>query len=217
MKIKVWDGGTRLFHWVLVLLFALSSYSAFQDKFGIYADIHVYSGVAILALVIWRVLWGLIGSETSRFSHFLRGPKATLDYAKGAMREAPYARVGHNPLGGLSVLLMLLLLAAQTVLGLYSTDAMLFSGPLADSIDSGFAEDLTEVHEIIGFTLMGLVGVHILAIIAYGVRRKANLVGPMITGTREVNEGVSAPKIANPLLALVLFAAVAAAVWYGIF
>lgn len=217
MKIKVWDGGTRLFHWVLVILFSLSAYSAFQDKFGIYADIHIYSGVAILALVIWRVLWGFVGSETSRFSHFLRGPKATLDYAKSAMRDAPYERIGHNPLGGLSVLLMLLLLAAQTILGLYSTDAMLFSGPLADSIDSGLAEDLTEVHELIGFTLMGLVGVHILAIIAYGVRRKADLVRPMITGTRAVNEGVSAPRIANPLLALVLFAVVAAAVWYSIF
>jgi cytochrome b len=217
MKIKVWDGGTRLFHWVLVILFALSSYSAFQDKFGIYADIHIYSGVAILALVIWRIIWGFVGSETSRFRHFVRGPKATIDYAKGAMRDAPYVRVGHNPLGGLSVMLMLVFLAAQTLLGLYSTDAMLFSGPLADSIDSGLSEDLTEVHETIGFTLMGLVGVHILAIIAYAVKRKANLVRPMITGTREVNEGVSAPKIANPLFALVLFAVVATAVWYAIF
>ena len=217
MKIKVWDGGIRLFHWTLVILFALSCYSAFQDKFGIYADIHIYSGVAILALVTWRILWGFIGSETARFSHFVRGPRATLDYLRGALRKAPYERFGHNPLGGVSVVLMLVLLMAQTVLGLYSTDAMLFSGPLAHSIDGGLSEDLTEVHEVIGFTLMGLVGVHILAIVAYRVVRGANLVGPMITGSRQAHENVAAPRIASPLVALGLFAVVAAAVWYSIF
>ncbi|WP_417450918.1 cytochrome b/b6 domain-containing protein [Kordiimonas sp.] len=216
MKIKVWDGGTRLFHWSLVILFTLSAYSAFQDKYGIYAAIHLYSGVAILALVIWRILWGVIGSDTARFSHFVKGPGATLAYAAKALRREPYTRVGHNPLGAVSVVLMLALLLAQTILGLYGTDAMFFSGPLARTIDSGLSEELTEIHEWIGFTLMGLVVVHLLAIVAYGVLRRANLVGPMITGRKDVPEGSKAPRTANPLVALGLFAAVAAAVWFSI-
>ncbi|WP_262692636.1 cytochrome b/b6 domain-containing protein [Kordiimonas aestuarii] len=217
MKVKVWDGGVRLFHWVLVILFTLSAYSAFQDKFGIYADIHIYSGVAILTLVIWRILWGIVGSDTARFSHFVRGPGATLRYLGKAFRRAPYTRVGHNPLGAVSVALLLMLLLAQPILGLYGTDAMFFEGPLAHTIDSDLAEGLTEIHEWIGYTLLGLVGLHLLAIAAYALIRRANLISPMITGKKQVAQGTAAPKMRSPFLALGLFVIVAAGVWFSVF
>jgi len=215
--IKVWDGGTRLFHWVLVILFSLSAYSAFQDKFGIYADMHRWSGYSVLTLVSWRILWGFVGSETARFGHFLKGPSATIKYAKSAFKKAPYRWVGHNPLGAWSVLLMLVLLLAQAVMGLYATDDMIFSGPLSDTISSSLAGTLTGWHKTIGFTLFGLVGLHLLVIVLVAVRRDTNLVLPMISGHKKDAAGETAPIMRPSWLALISFFIVAGAFYWFLF
>jgi len=215
-KIKVWDGPLRLFHWALVTAFALSIYSAFQDKFGIYADMHLYAGVTILGLVSWRILWGVIGSETARFTSFIKGPKAIRAYLRVKRKPGePYPWVGHNPLGALSVTAMLTLLLVQSLLGLFASDDMLFSGPFSDKA-GGKAGLITGIHETIGYILIGLVALHILVIIGYAARR-VNLIAPMIAGTKRAVEGTPAPKMASPLLAMVLGAGVAAAVWLIIF
>jgi len=217
-RIKVWDIGTRLFHWVLVICFSLSAYSAFQDKFGIYADMHRWSGYAVLTLVGWRIVWGIIGSDTARFSHFFRGPKATLEYARVMFNKAPYQWIGHNPLGAVSVVAMLVLLLVQAILGLYATDDMIFSGPLSDTISGDLAGDLTEIHETIGFVLFGLIGLHLLAIIFVAVIKKMNLVAPMITGWKISNDNVAdAPKVRSPILALGTFLLVCAGLYYFVF
>lgn len=206
-KIKVWDGPVRLFHWTLLILFALSAYSAFQDKFGIYADIHLWSGVGVIALIVWRILWGLVGSETARFSNFVKSPRALFSYA----RERYHPGVGHNPIGGYSVLLLLSLLLVQAVLGLYSSDGMLFSGPLAGSD----ADDIQDIHEQLGYILFGIVGLHVAAILWYRIARKDDLVTPMVTGKKAI--AAPAPKTGSPVLAAALLLVAAAGSYYLIF
>ena len=131
-KQPIWDLPTRLFHWLLVALIAFSWWSAEYGE----TDLHIWSGTAVLSLLIFRVLWGLFGSSTARFSSFLRGPKAVIGYVKGA---ADWNRAGHSPLGGLSVLALLGLTGIQVVLGLFAADEDgFYEGPLAHfvSLDS---------------------------------------------------------------------------------
>jgi len=208
-RIKVWDIGTRLFHWALAVLFCLSAFSAFQDKFGIYADMHLWSGFSILVLVTWRIIWGVIGSEPSRFRHFVKSPKALLAYLRGKGPEA----VGHNPLGGYSVLLMLLMLLAQAMLGLFASDGMFFGGPLEAGDD--YSSLVNNTHQMLGYGLFGVVGFHVLIVFGYWALRRVNLILPMITGWAE--HSAEAPNIARPLLALLLVLIVAAALYGLIF
>lgn len=212
-KIKVWDGAIRLFHWGLVIAFCLSAYSAFQDKFGMYADMHTYAGAAVLVLVIWRILWGVVGSETAQFRNFIKGPKAITAYLKGDMPAPP----GHNPLGAVSVFLMLMLLLMQAGMGLFASDGMFFSGPLTRNVDSGFASDLTRWHRWTGYSLLALAAFHLLAVLWYQIVRRTNLIWPMITGSKFVQEGVAAPAIRHWGLSVLLLALVSGAVWYLIF
>lgn len=205
--IKVWDLPVRVFHWLLAVLFAASIYSAYQDKFGIYADIHLWSGVAIITLVVWRTVWGLVGSDTARFSTSLKGPATIFAYLRGRAEPG----VGHNPLGAYAVVLMLSLVLAQAVLGLYSSDGMLFNGPLAGSD----GDDIQDIHEQLGYILFGVIGLHVTAILWYLVIRKDNLVTPMITGTKP--SVAAQPRLRSPLLALVILLGVAAVVYLAIF
>ncbi len=216
--VKVWDAPTRLFHWVLVILVALSAYSAFQDKFGIYADIHLWSGYGVLTLVGWRLIWGLIGSDSARFSHFIKGPVATISYAKTAFKKAPYRWVGHNPMGAVSVVAMLVLLAVQASLGLFATDDMFFAGPLSDTVSGSLAGDITGLHELTGFTLFGLIALHVLVIAFMAIRRRSNLLLPMITGwKKDAPAEALPPRLRSPLLAFVVLLAVGAALYFYIF
>ena len=215
-KVKVWDLPTRLFHWVLVIAFAVSAYSAFQDKYGDFAAIHLWSGFTVLTLVVWRILWGFWGSNTSRFGHFLKSPKTALEYTKTlSSKDAPQT-VGHNPLGGYSVALMLILLLAQAMLGLFATDGMFFDGPLS-AYASGYTSDITELHETLGYILFGVIGLHLIVIVFYWARKKTNLLKPMITGAKPVTEDTPAPTIKSSLLALVCLGAIASLLYFQIF
>ena len=215
-EVKVWDIGTRVFHWLLVTAFCLSGYSAFQDKFGIYADMHLWSGFSILVLVVWRFLWGFIGSETARFSSFLVSPKAAATYVKGLRSKDGKLHLGHNPLGGYSVFLMLFVLLVQAVLGLYASDGMFFSGPLADeAVDTPFGS-MTSVHETLGYILFGLVGLHLCAILFYALVQRVNLVWPMITGKMAYSEEVKV-RIRPAVWALVLVLGVGAGCYQLVF
>lgn len=215
-KITVWDLPTRLFHWLLVVAFAVSAYSAFQDKFGDYAAIHLWSGFTVLTLIVWRILWGCFGSETSLFRHFIKPPKVAAAYAKSLGQKETPQTVGHNPLGGYSVVLMLFLLLAQAALGLFASDGMFFDGPLS-SYASGYTSDITELHETLGYILFGVIGLHLLIIVFYRARKKLNLVKPMITGKKLVSENTPAPKTRSSLVALVALASVAGLLYSQIF
>jgi cytochrome b len=174
VKQRVWDLPTRLFHWLLVALIGFSWWSGKNDEL----DLHIWSGIAILTLLIFRLLWGLVGSSTARFASFVRGPRAVLGYLGGVWRG-----IGHNPLGALSVVALLAATAIQVGLGLFSSDEDgLFSGPLAGLVSADLSENLADLHEDFFNILLGLIGIHIAAIISYTVFQRKNLVGPMLTG-----------------------------------
>lgn len=186
--IKVWDAPTRLFHWSLVLLFAGMWFTGEQG--GDWLHYHVWCGEAIAALLLFRLIWGVIGSETARFRQFVKGPAAIRRYLRGGEAEQP----GHNPLGGLMVVALLLVLLVQVSSGLFSSDvdSYTFDGPLAKLISSGLSEAVTGFHKLFFNVILLLVAMHVAAIIAYRVLKKQNLVRPMLTGYQPA-QGKAAP------------------------
>jgi len=215
-RIIVWDLPSRVFHWILAVAFTVSAYSAFQDKYGDYAAIHLWSGFTILTLVCWRILWGLVGSETSRFKSFLKSPKTALHYARMLLHSKTYSSIGHNPLGGYSVLLMLFLLLVQAALGLFASDGMFFKGPLA-GYASAYTSDITELHEVLGYILFAVVGVHLLVILFYQISKKTNLVLPMLSGKKSVSNDVQQPHTRSAFFALLLLIIVGAVLYFQVF
>ena len=181
--IAVWDLPTRLFHWVLVGLIGFSWWTGEQGP----EDLHMYSGYAVLTLLLFRLLWGFFGSSTARFSSFVRGPRAVADYL-GRMRT--WSGVGHTPIGALSVIALLVILFVQVGTGLFQTDDDgLVEGPLAPLVSyetSGLAHDL---HETTFNLLLVLIGLHIAAIIFYRLALGKKLLGPMVTGKAKADTG----------------------------
>ncbi len=181
--VRVWDVPTRLFHWLLVALVAVSLYTGLVGGFR-EMEWHVKSGYAILALLLFRLVWGVIGSRHSRFVDFVHGPRTVLAYARDLLGNAPAGTVGHNPLGGWSVTAMLFSLLVQAGTGLFSNDDILTEGPLASLVSKGVSDRITEVHDANAVVLMVLIGVHLAAIAFYAVVKHENLVRAMITGRK---------------------------------
>lgn len=179
----VWDLPTRLFHWSVVLLIGISWWSA-ENAFEPW---HFWSGYALLFLLLFRILWGLVGSSTARFASFVRGPADILAY----VRTGRWALAGHRPLGGLSVIAMLLALLVQVGTGLIQVDSDDFvEGPLASLVSFEVAEMAHDVHEANFNILLALIAMHIAAIVAYRLVLGRKLVGPMLTGRAKLGEGV---------------------------
>jgi cytochrome b len=185
---KVWDAPTRLFHWLLVGLVAFSWWSGEEHLMAW----HKASGLAIVGLVVFRLYWGFAGPETARFARFIKGPRTTASYIRSLFGRTHQLAFGHNPLGALSVAAMLLALVVQVSLGLFAMDTDgLESGPLARFVSYDIAETAGDLHEDTFDVLLVLIGLHIAAIAFYLVVKRANLVGPMITGRRR--HGVTGP------------------------
>ena len=175
-KLAVWDLPTRLFHWVLAGLIGFSWWTGEQGQ----SDLHFYSGYAVLTLLIFRLLWGVFGSSTARFSSFVRGPRAVSDYL-GRMKTWP--GVGHTPLGALSVLALIAVLFVQVGTGLIQTDDDgLVEGPLAPLVSYDIAEAAHDLHEVSFNLLLVLIGLHVAAILFYRLALGKKLTGAMITG-----------------------------------
>jgi cytochrome b len=190
-KVRIWDLPTRLFHWAIVLLVPALWWTHQIDRL----DLHILLGETMMGLVLFRLIWGVIGSSTARFAAFVRGPGATIRYMKGKA----VAAFGHNPVGGWSVVAMLLLLSVQVGLGLFVSDEDgLNCGPLSHLISYDSARILAHRHETLFYILLGLIGLHVAAILYYLVVRRDNLVTPMVTGRRAPDGGdeamVAAPK-----------------------
>jgi cytochrome b len=205
--IRVWDLPVRLFHWLLVVL-VVAAY--ITGEFG-YMDRHMQVGQAVLVLVVWRVLWGLVGSETARFARFLKGPAAMLAYARSVLTPRPLATAGHNPLGALMVLALLAALLAQAGSGLFATDDIVVEGPLHHLVPGRTASTLTTIHHLSINVLIALVALHVATNLFYLLVKKENLIGPMVTGVKPVAPSIAAPAMASPMLALLLLIAVAGA------
>jgi len=204
--VTVWDLPTRVVHWLIAALIPFSWWSAHSD----HLPWHRLSGYTILGLLIFRVGWGFAGASTARFSAFVAGPRRVRDYLRGRLGAA----VGHNPLGGWSVLAMLAALAVQVGLGLFSIDEdSLEPGPLSGLLSFDDARAVAHLHHLMFWVVVGLIALHITAIAVYA-RRGRNLTGPMVTGLARLPPGARAPIMA-PAWRAVLAAAVAAGlVWF---
>ena len=206
---RLWDLPIRLIHWGLVGLLVALWLSAENGAIGL----HKTLGLIVLGLLVFRLIWGFIGSSTARFAGFLRGPARVRAYLRGLSDPDHAPVVGHNPLGGWSVVALLSLLSAQVALGLVTQDTDgVESGPLNHLVSYDTAELARDLHEI-GFNLiLALVAVHLAAIAFYRFVRKDNLITPMITGRRQFAVPVTAPVIATwwrAILCAVIAAALA--------
>ncbi|MGA1382589.1 MAG: cytochrome b/b6 domain-containing protein [Burkholderiaceae bacterium] len=179
-KVRVWDLPTRLFHW---LLLAGVTTSFITVKLGGNAMIwHGRAGTFVLSLLVFRVLWGFIGSPTARFANFVKGPKAIWLYLRGVSPK--HLTLGHNPLGALSVVALLGLFLFQALTGLGTSDDIFFDGPLVQTLSSDTVSLLTSLHKSTEPFLLGLIALHLAAIAFYRLVKKTNLVRPMITGAK---------------------------------
>ncbi len=201
---SVWDLPTRLFHWSVVVLIAFSWWSA-ENAFEPW---HFWSGYAVVFLLLFRILWGFVGSSTARFVSFVRGPAAVLDY----LRTGRWPLAGHSPLGALSVVAMLLSMLVQVGTGLIQIDSDDFvEGPLASLVSFETAEAAHDVHELNFNILLALIGLHVAAILFYRLALGRKLLGPMISGRAELEDGVT-PMTSAPRRRAFACAAVALAV-----
>ncbi len=210
-KTRLWDLPIRLVHWSLVVLLPLMWWTAENDNLSL----HMTLGYVALAIVLFRIIWGFVGSSNVRFSQFLKGPGAVADYLRGFLSGGPAkAHAGHNPAGGWSVIILLLLLAAQVGLGLFALDEDNVGSPLTSMVDYETARSLADIHEL-GFNLiLAVVGIHIAAVLYYSVVKKDQIVPPMVTGSRDLPEDVEAPRIAPLWKAAVVLMITAAFAWW---
>jgi cytochrome b len=205
-RTRVWDVPTRLVHWTIAALVPFSWWSAHSD----HLRWHRLSGYAILGLLVFRLIWGVAGSSTARFAGFLRGPAALLAYLRG--RGGPL--IGHNPLGGWSVVAMLLALAVQVALGLFSIDEDGFeAGPLSKFIGFDASRAVARVHHLSFYVLLALIVLHLGAVAFHGFRGR-NLTGPMITGRARLTPGAPAPRLAPPWRIAAAALIAAALAWF---
>lgn len=203
IRIRLWDLPTRVFHWSLVVA-VLTAFVSGQVG-GSWMAVHEKSGIAIIGLVVFRLVWGVVGSTHARFLNFAPSPKRIKAYLKGEWQG-----VGHNPLGALSVFALLGLLAVQAGIGLFANDDIDFTGPLFALVDSALSNRLTGLHVLIANVLLGLLALHLVAIVFYVRFKKDNLVKPMVTGWKEVPSGTSATQGGLLALAVALLGALVA-------
>ena len=211
--VPVWDLGVRCFHWALVACVVTSFVTI---KIGGNAmTYHVWSGYAILTLLLFRILWGFAGGTHARFASFVRGPGAVIAYLKGmfARHDEP-APPGHNPVGALSVLAMLAVLLFQAASGLFTNDDIAFEGPLYKWVGKELSDKLTHWHHFNEKVIMLLVLLHLAAIAFYFFRHKDNLVRPMVTGVKRVRGFDGESRYGNTLLAAILLALCGTGVYF---
>ena len=211
--VRVWDLPTRLFHWTLALCVVGSVVTA---KIGGNALIwHMRLGFVVFSLLAFRLLWGFVGGRWSRFASFIYSPATLWRYLRGQGRGDEHLDVGHSPLGAGSVFALLLFLAVQVASGLFADDEIATTGPFNKFVSTATGLALTSYHKTVGqWVLIGLVVLHVLAIVLYRVRHKRDLIGPMLGGDKMLpaNVPACADGLATRALAALLLAACAGGV-----
>ena len=203
-RVKIWDGWVRLVHWSIVILIPVSYLTARSHRM----DWHMLSGYTLLTLVIFRILWGLVGSEPARFASFLRSPFAAfahLRHVKGA--PGPDREMGHNPAGGWMVVGLLSLLLTQAITGLFTDDQIFTRGPLAQQVSGAWSDRAGSIHIRLIYVIGIAIFLHIAAVVWYRVSLGHDLVQAMMIGTKPMPPGTRAPRMGHPVLALVLLGA----------
>jgi len=208
--VRVWDLPIRLFHWGIAILILVAWLTQHFDRM----DLHVWAGYTILTLSLFRLAWGLIGSDTARFGRFLKSPMAALRHLSHIGRREADREIGHNAAGGWMVLLMLALIAVQAGTGLFSNDDGDTEGPLMHLISKNQSDFVSKIHSL-NFTLIEFtIALHVVAVLAYALLKRQDLVRPMITGRKTLPGNVIAPRMAGlGLAALTLALAAGAVAW----
>lgn len=184
VAVRVWDWPLRLFHWLLVIAVVVAVVCVKLG--GEWMAWHVRAGYTVLALVLFRIGWGFAGSRWSRFSSFVKSPAKTVAYVRTLLTPSHEGSVGHNALGGWSVLAMLLVLGAQAGTGLFMSDDVLTEGPLYKHASTAIATAAAWIHNRNEWVIYALVALHICAIIAHRIRFGDDLVTPMFTGVKSL-------------------------------
>jgi|SRR3569623_41577 len=214
-KIRVWDLPVRLFHWTLA---ALVVAAVVTEKIGGNAmEWHFLAGYAALTLVLFRIIWGFVGTRYARFADFFHAPGAIFAYLRSSNSGVQNEYHGHNPLGSLSVFALLGVVLMQAASGLFSNDDIASEGPLVKFISKEWSDRITWFHtEISANLIYFLVGLHVVAILYYYFRKKQNLVKPMLNGDKVVNGDAPSANDSWPmrLLAAVILTACAVGVYY---
>ena len=177
----VWDLPVRLVHWLLAVLIAFSWWTVHNH----HTDWHIWSGCGILTLLLFRLLWGFVGSSTARFASFVRGPRAVAGYLRGS-----WTGIGHNPLGALSVIALLVAVAVQVGLGLVAEDEDgLYTGPLNRLVSIDTSDRARDLHETWFNVLLAMIALHVAAIVYYRLRGRG-LTRAMVTGKGLMEPGI---------------------------
>lgn len=205
-KIKVWDLPTRLFHWTLVILFIGMAFSGMTGRL----NIHLPAGLLMLTLIVTRIIWGFVGSSTSRFSNFVKGPRQIRRYLKNEITENE--QPGHNPLGALMVIALIGGVLLQVITGLFAKDmnSYTFNGYLNKFVSDEAGEMFLYAHIVIFWLLVAAAVVHILTVVLYKVVKKNNLIIPMITGYKRISDPLPRIEIKSTVLFFVIFLIVGA-------
>jgi cytochrome b len=181
MKHPIWDLPTRVFHWLLVIGI-IAAWLTYENDQLLW---HSRIGFTLLALIIFRLLWGFVGSIHSRFSDFKLSPKSLIHYLKTGQTKPQ----GHNPLGSLSVLALLTLITSQILTGLFNSDDLMFDGPYRALVDTDTADAIAEWHAQIFDILLIFIAVHLLAVLYHQIIKKAGIIQAMITGYNQKFSG----------------------------
>jgi cytochrome b len=205
----VWDLPLRLFHWLFALSIVASWVTA---ELGFdWMQWHFYLGFWMIGLLSFRIIWGFIGPRHARFASFIASPPSTWRYLSNLVKGGSVRTAGHNPAGGLMVILMLLLVALQATTGLFATDDIVWSGPYNPSVSKELGRKLTTIHHINFNLILAAVVVHLGAIAFYGLVKKQNLVVPMFTGHKPAphvphHEAIKSSELIKALLVCALSA-----------
>lgn len=212
-RVPLWDLPTRIVHWLLVVLVLVSWFTGGEQM-----QIHRWSGYGILALLVFRLWWGVAGGSTARFASFLKGPKAAAAYLKTVGAREPTYSAGHNPLGAWSVVAMILVMLTMVGLGLFASDIDgLESGPLSYMVDFDASRAAAELHETVFRVLQALVALHILTVLYYWIWKRQNLIAAMITGRAKIQgPALKGAPIWSYLVGIVLAVGVAWAIAKGL-
>lgn len=220
--VRAWDAPTRIFHWLLVVLVAIAwaTYEYSEALGDPVLKWHRWTGLLILTLLVWRLLWGLFGSSTARFSSFIPAPSKLVSYASSVRhgREAKY--LGHNPLGALMIVALLALLLTQATLGLFTVEHNdLTAGPLYLYLSEEGRKTATSWHRyLFEEVTLWLIGIHILANLAYALLRREPLIWAMFTGRKPADDYADAQTlgvVSNPMLRAGFLLALSAVIVFG--
>jgi cytochrome b len=216
VAIHVWDWPVRLFHWSIVILVAAAIVTSYIG--GDAKEWHMRAGYGVLAMVLFRIVWGFAGTRHARFASFVRGPRTAIRYARSFARRAPQATVGHNPLGGWSVIALLLALLVQAGTGLFANDDVLMEGPLVKFISDALSDRITTLHHLNVWAIGILVGMHIAAVISHWIVARENLVRPMLTGRKRLHRSLEPEGLDKVphVRAIALLAASVFTVWWTV-